>query len=415
MVAFHFPPLAGSSGIQRTLRFVQHLPAFGWQPTVLSAHPRAYEATAEDLLAEIPPGVQVERAFALDTARHLSISGRYPGFLAVPDRWRTWALGAVPAGMHLIQRHKPDVIWSTFPIASAHRIAAELHRRTGIPWVADFRDPMAQEGYPPDARTWAAYQQIEMNAASAASVMVFVTPSALEMYRDRYGTLSADRFALIENGFDEESFRAAEAGLERTALEPGRLTLLHSGIVYPAERNPTALFEAMRRLRQAWPEGLNRLRVRFRAPVHGDLVQQLAAASGVGDLIEVLPPVRYREALREMLRADALMVMQAANCNEQVPAKLYEYLRAGRPVLGLADPKGDTGRVMHGAGVTSIAALEDSQAIESALRRLLAQLAMPDSVGPSASQVALMSRHHRARQLAEVLCRACGASAAGSS
>ena len=42
MVAFHFPPLRGSSGIQRALKFVQYLPALGWQPLVLSAHPRAY-------------------------------------------------------------------------------------------------------------------------------------------------------------------------------------------------------------------------------------------------------------------------------------------------------------------------------------------------------------------------------------
>ncbi len=54
MVAFHFPPLAGSSGIQRTLRFAQHLPALGWQPIVLTAHPRAYEATSDDLTSEIP-------------------------------------------------------------------------------------------------------------------------------------------------------------------------------------------------------------------------------------------------------------------------------------------------------------------------------------------------------------------------
>ena len=118
MIAFHFPPLAGSSGIQRTLRFVQHLPAHGWQPLVLTAHPRAYEATSADLLGSIPPDTVVERAFALDTARHLAVAGRYPGFLARPDRWRSWALGAVPAGLAMIRRHRPDVIWSTYPIAS---------------------------------------------------------------------------------------------------------------------------------------------------------------------------------------------------------------------------------------------------------------------------------------------------------
>ena len=75
MVAYHFPPLAGSSGIQRTLRFVQHLPALGWQPLVLTASPNAYERTSDDLLAEVPAGTVVRRAFALDTARHLQIGG----------------------------------------------------------------------------------------------------------------------------------------------------------------------------------------------------------------------------------------------------------------------------------------------------------------------------------------------------
>ena len=76
MIAYHFPPLAGSSGIQRTLRF----------PLVLTADPRAYERTSDDLLDEVPSGLVVERAFALDTARQLSVRGRYLGWLARPDR-----------------------------------------------------------------------------------------------------------------------------------------------------------------------------------------------------------------------------------------------------------------------------------------------------------------------------------------
>ena len=87
MIAYHFPPLAGSSGIQRTLRFAQHLPALGWQPLVLSADPRAYEKTSLDLLPDVPPDTVVRRAFALDTARHLTIGGRYIGWMARADRW----------------------------------------------------------------------------------------------------------------------------------------------------------------------------------------------------------------------------------------------------------------------------------------------------------------------------------------
>ena len=136
MIAYHFPPFAGSSGVQRTLRFVQQLPQFGWHPTVLTVHPRGYAQTSPDLVAEIPPGVDVHRAFVVDTARHLSIGGRYAAFLARPDRWRTWWLGAVPVGLGLIRRLKPDALWSTYPIATAHAIGATLNRLTGVPWIA---------------------------------------------------------------------------------------------------------------------------------------------------------------------------------------------------------------------------------------------------------------------------------------
>lgn len=409
MIAYHFPPLSGSSGIQRTLRFVQHLPAHGWQPLVLSAHPRAYESVSNDLLAEVPSGTVVERAFALDTARHLSIAGRYLGRMAIPDRWRTWAWGAVPAGMSLIRRFRPDVIWSTFPIATAHLIALRLHRRTGIPWIADFRDPMAQEGYPADPATWQSYKQIEQDAAFESARMVFATGGARDVYANRYPQVPAQRFAVIENGYDEESFVTAEREPAGAALNPGAFTLLHSGIVYPSERDPRALFTALGRLRAAGEPRLDRLRLRFRAPVHGDLLRELAVAARVEDLVEILPPIPYHAALREMLVADGLMVMQGSNCNEQIPAKLYEYMRARRPLLGLADPEGDTGRAMLAAGVRHVAQLENAEHVERMLRRFLDEVPAGSAPAMLTPAVTAMSRSARTESLARLLDAAQGA------
>jgi len=141
MIAYHFPPVRGSTGLHRTLSFSRYLlEDHGWQPTVLTVHPRAYRATEDAMLGDIASGVEVLRTFACDTARHLSIRGRYPLRMALPDEWVSWWLGAVLAGRKLIRKQRPDVIWSTFPIATAHLIGRALHRRSEIPWVADFRD-----------------------------------------------------------------------------------------------------------------------------------------------------------------------------------------------------------------------------------------------------------------------------------
>jgi glycosyltransferase involved in cell wall biosynthesis len=403
MIAFQFPPFAMSSGVQRTLRFTQHLPAHGWRPLVLSAHPRAYGATSNDLLGEVPADMPVERAFALDAARHLAVAGRYPAFLARPDRWRSWAWRAVSVGERMIEQHRPDVIWSTYPIATAHLVALRLHRRTGIPLVADFRDPMAQEGYPADPRTHRMFLDIERALVTSAAKLVFVTPSARDLYRARYPEAGDEQFALIENGYDEESFSAAERGLVHTPLNPGCFTLLHSGIVYPSERDPTALFAALGRMRADGRIGRDRFRIRFRAPVHDQLLQRLAAESGTADVVEVLPALPYAGALNEMLRADGLLLMQGANCNEQIPAKLYEYFRAQRPILGLADPVGDTGSAMLRKGLIHVAPLENADAVEAALTSFLATV--PTATPPTAPDPSLeaMSRRGRARQLAALL------------
>ncbi len=403
MIAYHFPPLAGSSGIQRSLRFVQQLPALGWQPLVLTAQPRAYEKTGDDLLAEVPPGTIVQRAFALDATRHLAVGGRYLAASARPDRWASWRWDAVRRGMQMIRSHRPDAIWSTYPIATAHVIGAELQRRSGLPWVADFRDPMAQPGYPADAKTWQHFQRIEALAAERAAACCFTTPGALRTYRERYAPAAA-RMTLLENGYDEPSFARAEAQGSATALNPGRLTLLHSGIVYPSERDPTQLFEALGEMRRTQPALIARLRVRFRAAVAEDLLRKLTQQQALEDVVEILPAVGYDQALREMLAADGLLLMQAANCNEQVPAKAYEYLRAKRPILCLSDPAGDTWKVLGDAGIEHVARLDQPAEIGELLARFVAD---PQAGGwlPRAEAVKEASRHARSVQLAALLDR----------
>ena len=404
MVAYHFPPLRGSSGIQRTLRFVQHLPKFGWDPIVLTANPRVYEQTSDEELAGIAKDVPIERAFALNTARDLSLFGRYPGFLAIPDRWATWRYAAVPAGMRLIAKHRPDAIWSTYPIATAHEIGRTLANRSGLPWIADFRDPMAQDGYPADPRAWQAYRRIEEEALRQSVASVFTTPGCAQLYRERYPDLPADRSVLIENGYDEESF--AGAGVYETApAKDGRFVLLHSGVIYPSERDPTQLMEALGRLKSGGVVDATNFVLRLRASGHDEMLATLAARYDVADLVSLEPAIPYRRALQEMLEVDGLLILQASNCNQQIPAKLYEYVRAGTPVLALTDPIGDTAATLRDAGLTSIALLDDASAIAGAIPAFIGRVRSAAEPLATTEAVASASREGRTRQLAQLLDR----------
>ncbi|MBB3193500.1 glycosyltransferase [Roseateles terrae] len=419
MISFQFPPMAGTSGVQRALRFAQQLPEEGWTPSVLTVQPSAYERTAADLMDEVPAGMTVRRAFGLDAARQLSVAGRYPGAFARPDRWTSWQWGAVPAGLAMIRRERPDVIWSTYPIPTAHRIAHTLARLSGLPWVADFRDPMAHDGYPADPVLWRSFEAVERRVFARARRMTFTTPGAARLYAQRYPH-AADRVRVIENGYSEEAFEAAQAQAQAQAhtaaaaggsppAPPARAAssaptiLLHSGVVYPDWRSPAGLFQALAAARAAGRLSPVSFQLRLRATAHDDFVRQLAAQHGVADLVQVLPALPYVEALSEMLTADGLLLLQSRDCNDQIPAKAYEYLRAGRPVLTLADPAGDTAQLMRRAGLPHQAPLEDAAAIHTALDRFLDDWQLPASPRAQAALVRSCSRRARTTELARVL------------
>jgi hypothetical protein len=104
-----------------------------------------------------------------------------------------------------------------------------------------------------------------------------------------------------------------------------------------------------------------------------------------------------------MLRADALLVLQASNCNEQIPAKLYEYLRAQRPLLAFTDPAGDTAQAVANAGVKRTARLDDADEIAGLLRDFVADPDVRKSLTPVAAAIMAASRKGRAEALAELL------------
>ncbi len=402
MVAYHFPPMNVSSGIQRTLRFAQYLPEFNWEPTVLTAHPRVYSVVSPSSLAEVPPHLHVRRAFALDTAKHMSWRGAYPRLLAIPDCWSSWWLGAVPAGLMMIRKLKPDVLWSTYPIATAHLIAYTLHRLTGIRWVADFRDPMAQQGYPADPRVHRAFEWIEHQTLKRCKRAVFTAPGALRLYAERYPDIPKARLTIIENGYDESSFAGTVPRPDAPRAAGAPLVLVHSGTIYPSERDPRPFFGALAELCSKGVLRPGELQVVLRATGSDDYLRGLIDRYGIDGIVSLEPAIPYRAALAEMRAADGLLVLQAANCNYQVPAKLYEYLRAGPPILALTDPAGDTAGVLRDAGIDTIAPLDSQEEIARMLTRFLELLRQQRAPVATKAKVASASRRARSSELARV-------------
>jgi glycosyltransferase involved in cell wall biosynthesis len=403
MIAFHYPPCSQSSGIHRTLKFSRYLPKTGWLPIVLSANPRAYEGRSNDQLGDIPANVPVTRAFALDTSRSLSWRGFYPRWLALPDRFISWWLGAVPAGLRLIRRYRPDAIWSTYPIATAHLIGLTLHRLSGIPWVADFRDSMVEETYPRDRVQRRMFMWIERQAVRHAARIVFTAESTRRMYLDRYPTLAAEQCLLIPNGYDEDDF----AGLARTDRATDGterpLQLVHTGVIYPEERDPTAFFAALARLKRDRRIDAKRICINLRASGFEERYARALRELGIDDIVRLTPHLPYRQTLQECVDSDALLLLQGASCNHQIPAKAYEYLRAQRPIVALAAGDGDTAALLKRTGGATIVDLADEAAIYAAFPDLLKVIRAGTHPLPAMGEVERFSRQHQAFVLAEAL------------
>lgn len=406
LIAYHYPPCQESSGYLRPLAFSRYLPQFGWKPVVLTASERAYSKLDHRQCERIPDTVPVIRAFARDAREHLSIRHKYPSLLSVPDRWSSWWLGAVPAGLSLIRRYRPQVIWATQPNPTAFWIAHSLHRLTGIPWIADFRDPIGSGDNRVAGRVC---RWIERKTVQGCARVVFTAPGAAAAHAARYPDIPADRWVVIPNGYDESDFDGIGQGIQRAEGRP--LQLIHSGALYPEGRDPRALFAAIRRLKNKNGLSGGDVNLIFRAAGRDDYYRSLIREAGIGDIVQLKPAVSYKSALAELCEADGLLVLQGAMHNGQIPTKIYEYMRSRRPILALTDPVGDTAQALRDAGLDAIAPIDRADDIASALNRFIEAIRSGAAAVASDSVIARHTREAGARQLAQLFDEAAAATA----
>ena len=405
IIAYNFPPVLGSSGVQRTLSFVKYLPEYNWQPIILTLKKNAYPLVGDDQTTSISDDVIIKRTYALDAARHLSVKGRYPFFTCLPDRWSSWWFTAVPYGLRLINQHKPNVILSTYPIATAHLVALTLKKITGIKWVADFRDPMTEDDYPPDKIRRKVLQWLERKVVVNCDKLLFTTMGSLEQYKERYKDVCHEKFLLITNGYNEEDFIKAEKHISNnmTNLHERPIMLLHSGMIYSSERNPVQLFEALGELLSEGKINSNKLQLILRGSRNENYCNKLILENGIESIVKLEPLIPYSAALVEMIESDALLILQGSDCNNQVPAKVYEYLRTKKPVLALTDRSSNTANVLIDAGLNWIAPLDSKEEIKILILKFITAVLHGNVNMVKEEALARYNRKHTVEQLASEL------------
>jgi len=393
IVTYYFPP-AGGAGVQRTLKFVKYLRCFGWEPVVLTARNADYPVYDESLSAEIPEGVEVCRSRILEpytlyrklTGRSkddstdiatLSLDGeakartmeRMAEFIRsaffVPDARIGWRRFATRAGRELIRRQEIRAIISSAPPYTTHLIGLDLHKKSGLPWIVDFRDSWVGWVSAPQWRPWPSRQierRMEASVLKMATRILTVSAGVRDDLLSRNPGTAGDRWHILTNGFDADDF----AGIE-PAPRPEKVTLTYTGSMYGA-RNPEHLLRTLERLQ---PELASRLFFRIVGRV-GDPIKRRIADSPRRDLFEFIPYVTHEESLSYLVASDVLLlIIDDAPANRGIlTGKLFEYIGAGKPILALA-PEGEAATLIRENQLGWVAGPRDSTAIERALRAIM--------------------------------------------
>ena len=398
MLTYHFPPSA-ASGSFRLLGFARHLPARGWRTAVVAPPGLPWEPVDPGLLARVPAETVVYRVPYVKTrlARKLA---PYTG----------WFPRAALACRTAIHEQRPAAVLTSGPPHQVHWLGWWLKRRYGLPWIADFRDPWYNaEGIvdpPPTLASWRVRTR-ESRIMRAADCVLANAPGACRRFQDVHSSLAA-KFVTLPNGYDRETFEAIAPEIApRTPGTPIRV--VHAGAIY-ANRDPLPILDAIRRLIHPRAGISREFHLSFLGPPpeNGLDLGEAVASRGLAESVSIAGQVPYDRALRAMASADILLLMDTPRRTVGVPAKLYEYIGAGRPVLALGERGGDLAHVLERSGIPHrIAPPGDSVAIASALSELSVEV---ESRG---SALMLRSTHPYSRealagQLADVLDRCAG-------
>jgi glycosyltransferase involved in cell wall biosynthesis len=242
------------------------------------------------------------------------------------SQW-SWFPLAARRGMALSRRYRPELIYSTGGPASAHIAAAWIAGRTGIPWIAEFQDPLVHGDWYRGKAALKAYAFAERYVCARASRVVFLTGEAMRRAAAR--TALGDRGRVVYPGAE------AQPVVQRPRRDGRPLRFAHLGS-FGGSRNPAVLLEAVRRLLASRPELSETIRLDFYG--HRDAASaRLLRDFPVPGMVADHGRVPRRESLSAMREADVLLLIQNIGdfSSETIPSKVYEYFASGRPIVAL--------------------------------------------------------------------------------
>jgi glycosyltransferase involved in cell wall biosynthesis len=395
LVTYYFPPSAAVAAY-RMLGFARHLPAFGWQVGVVAPPSVPYEPVDETLTKRVPP----------DTAY---FTAPYPSSLPARIARRfihhgIWLPRALATAVRAINEFKPDAVLTSGPPHCVHLLGLFLKRFYQLPWAACLRDPWVTTGPPIRGfgirRGWA--RICEQRVFQAADCVIANTPQGYDGLRKAFPHLE-NKLTFVTNGFDPDFFPPPRP----IGTPQDRLTILHAGELYLG-RDPRPLLDAIKALGDSRALSQPSIRLRILGQSTDPRVDLVNAIRdrGLESIVELGGQVPYSEALDAMTKADVLLLLDTPGRRIGIPAKLFEYLGAARPILALTEPDGDVAWVLRTSGAPHrIASPREPDQIRQAILELRDGLRHARLALPPPNQQACFTRAKLAGQLADHLDR----------